>query len=79
MIGENPHYHKLFKFADVAVDDFPGNEEVRTQARKVFMAVGKCVDWIEQPEDMKKRMAVLAGTHKDYGLDMNDFDVSTNE
>ena len=66
----------MFKFADVKVEDFPGNEAILTQARKVFMAVGKCVAWLDSPDDMKKRMAVLAGTHKGYGLDMKDFDVS---
>ena len=74
---ENPHYQSKFKFVGVAVEDFPGNVEVQKQARNVTGAVNKCVGWMDAPEDMKKRMAMLAGTHKGYGIDMKDFDVST--
>ena len=76
LLGENPQYHGKFKFADVAVADFHGNQKVLVQARKTLEAVDQCVGWMDSPEDMKKRMVTLAKTHKSYGVFMKDFDVS---
>ena len=80
MLGENPPFHPKFtKFASVKVTDFPGNQEVLSQAKKTLSVIGKCVGWMDSPADMQKRMAALSRTHKAMSIGMKEFDVSIHE